>query len=399
MAIKTLFLFALFGLASSKLPHKRLCEGVVKQDSPTRCSNYENIEYLYKKLKHNEAALQVRINAVEGKTRQNLETLSSVQKELQRIKSQTEKEIKHTKAKLQEQNVDISSLKKEIQELRKYRDREGGNITQIEERLNVTERQLREKKAKLENLETETKDAFSDTQKLLDLYKNGLSHLNTTTQELEGKVEARLDATKTDLGAKLKKIQDKSKAFSAKLEEQKAEVGKFMEETGSKFRHVDEQLKIQNTTVDQQKAEIDTIKNKTAVNAKVAFSATIIESPDVFTGPKTASTSSILIFNRVFTNIGNAYNSKTGYFTAPLKGVYHFSFMTFGYNSYISGAILVKNRKYQVSTWEFTGPDASDTTSNTVILELNARDTVNIILWEGGKIHTSVFSGFLVFQS
>lgn len=50
------------------------------------------------------------------------------------------------------------------------------------------------------------------------------------------------------------------------------------------------------------------------VNAKVAFSATIIESRDVFTGPKTASTSSILIFNRVFTNIGNAYNSKTGMF-------------------------------------------------------------------------------------
>lgn len=91
--------------------------------------------------------------------------------------------------------------------------------------------------------------------------------------------------------------------------------------------------------------------------------------------------------------------SFSGCFTAPLRGVYHFSFMTFGYNSYTSGAILVKNGKYQVSTWEFTGPDASDTTSNTVILELNANDTVNIILWEGGKIHTSVFSGFLVFPT
>ncbi len=46
------------------------------------------------------------------------------------------------------------------------------------------------------------------------------------------------------------------------------------------------------------------------VNAKVAFSATVIESPDVFTGP--ADAQKILIFDRVFTNIGNAYSSKSG---------------------------------------------------------------------------------------
>lgn len=51
------------------------------------------------------------------------------------------------------------------------------------------------------------------------------------------------------------------------------------------------------------------------VNAKVAFSATIIKSHDVFTGPHTPSTSNILIFNSVFTNIGNAYNNKTGKLT------------------------------------------------------------------------------------
>lgn len=48
------------------------------------------------------------------------------------------------------------------------------------------------------------------------------------------------------------------------------------------------------------------------VNSKVAFSATIIESNGVFTGP--ASNSNLLIFDRVFTNIGNAYNSETGVF-------------------------------------------------------------------------------------
>lgn len=76
--------------------------------------------------------------------------------------------------------------------------------------------------------------------------------------------------------------------------------------------------------------------------------------------------------------------------------MYHFSFMTFGYSAHSSGAVLVKNGVYQVSTWEFKGLDTSDTTSNTVILQLNPYDRINIILWEGGKVHTSVFSGFLI---
>lgn len=71
--------------------------------------------------------------------------------------------------------------------------------------------------------------------------------------------------------------------------------------------------------------------------------------------------------------------------------------MTFGYSCRTSGAILLKNGHLQVSTFEFKGPDRTDTTSSTVILELNVGETVNIILWTGGKVYSSVFSGFLVF--
>ncbi|KAK9518138.1 hypothetical protein VZT92_023456 [Zoarces viviparus] len=285
--------------------------------------------------------------------------------------SQTEMKLRDAKTKLEEQEVDIASLKRDVGELVKHWDRVGGNISEIEERLDTTERQLREREEKLEDLESETGAAFNATQKLLTLYKKELSHLNSTARELEVKVEARLNATETQLEANLTEIQNDSGAFSTKLNDQEAGFDGFRN-----------------------------VKRLTAkVNAKVAFSATIIESNDVFTGPGTNSTNNILIYNRVFTNIGFAYNSKTGIFTARLKGVYHFSFMTFGYNGHTSGAILVKNRHYQVSTWQFTGSDNSDTTSNTVILELNAGETVNIILWKGGKIHTSVFSGFLIFPT
>uniref|UniRef100_A0A4W6EJJ6 C1q domain-containing protein n=1 Tax=Lates calcarifer TaxID=8187 RepID=A0A4W6EJJ6_LATCA len=301
-----------------------------------------------------EYELTKRIHAVEKKTR-NIDELKGLGTKLQELESHIESEFHNTKKQLEESQDDIAGLKREVQKLVNHREIVGGNLTKIEARLDTTERQLREKKAKLENLETETETAFSDTQKLLNLYKSELSNLNTTAQELEVKVEARLDSSRAELEAKLKKIQTDS--------------------------------------------EVTTFALLSLVNTKVAFSATIIESKDVFTGPKTATTSSTLIFNKVFTNVGNAYNSKTGVFTAPVKGVYHFSFMTFGYNSYTSGGILVKNGHYQVSTWEFTGPDTSDTTSNTVILELNVRDCINIILWEGGKIHTGVFSGFLIYPT
>ncbi|KAI3375696.1 hypothetical protein L3Q82_004002 [Scortum barcoo] len=338
----------------------------------------------------------------------NVPDLSNAIKDLERLKLQTKKEFKDAKTQLENHKEDIDSLKREVQELVKHKEIISENVSQIEKKLHTTESQLRDKKTKLENLEVETAAAFSETQKVLNVYKNELSYLNTTAQELEGKIEARLDATKTELEANLKTIQNSSEALDAKLNEQNAEVRDFKEQTESKFRTVDERLKTQNTVVDKHKAAIDTLKSndegikqrleltekksvelntltvevnslKAEVNTKVAFSATVIESNGVFTGP--ATTHNILIFNQVFSNIGNAYNSKTGIFTAPVKGVYYFSFMTFGYNSHTSGAILVKNGHYQVSTWEFKGLDASDTTSNTVILELNVRETVNIILW------------------
>lgn len=53
------------------------------------------------------------------------------------------------------------------------------------------------------------------------------------------------------------------------------------------------------------------------VNAKVAFSATVIASHGVFTGP--ANTRNLLIFDKVFTNIGNAYNSKTGMYYCTFR--------------------------------------------------------------------------------
>ncbi len=52
--------------------------------------------------------------------------------------------------------------------------------------------------------------------------------------------------------------------FSTKLNEQKVVVDEFKEEIGNKFRITDKQIKTQKMSADQQRTDIDTLKNDTA---------------------------------------------------------------------------------------------------------------------------------------
>ncbi|XP_028261638.1 uncharacterized protein LOC114435882 isoform X2 [Parambassis ranga] len=410
MDMKVFLLLGLIGLVSCDLPFKRTCsrdpEDPNTRLQPTECTNYKNIEYIYKLYGDLEGITNT-LNTDSNKQKQNLSQLMEDFRKMKEDISETNKT---------QSNV-IATLKNKVSYLEAQNQILSENFNQIERRLDESQNQLMENKGKLQKLEAKTEAAFNDTKELLRLYKSELSNLNTTARNLLLRLEAQLTA-------EVEKIKNTDKALEAKLTEQKGKIDELGNETNKKIKNVEDRLTAHNNTVNKHTTEIETLniviaelklslqtksivdailkgevdKLKAAVNTwqKVAFSASIIEGPGVFTGPKTGS-SSTLIFNNVFTNIGNAYNSQTGIFTAPVKGVYQFTFMTFGYSSYTSGAILVKNGIYQVSTWEFQGPDYSDTTSNTVILQLNQDETVNIILWQGGKIHTAVFSGFLLF--
>lgn len=93
----------------------------------------------------------------------------------------------------------------------------------------------------------------------------------------------------------------------------------------------------------------------------------------------------------------------TGYFTAPVKGVYFFSFSTFGYSKHLSGAILTKNSQHMVCSYDAASScDTGDTGGNSVILQLEKGEQITMRLWERSQVfdnlngHTT-FSGFLLF--
>ncbi|XP_068444402.1 cerebellin 11 [Clinocottus analis] len=192
-------------------------------------------------------------------------------------------------------------------------------------------------------------------------------------------------------GHKLKDIEALEARVNATVDElkgQKAEADKLKEEN--------EGLK---TRLSATEEEINKLKQSNANAPRIAFSASLANFGEIYKGP---CTDKALIYKRVFSNTGDGYDQNTGVFTAPVGGLYFFSFSTYGYNTHNTGAILVKNGALQISTHEGVTVDGSDSSSNAVVLQLAAGDKVSMELWDDGRVfdnmngHTT-FSGFLVF--
>ncbi|MEQ2247883.1 hypothetical protein ILYODFUR_013659 [Ilyodon furcidens] len=133
--------------------------------------------------------------------------------------------------------------------------------------------------------------------------------------------------------------------------------------------------------------------------SKVAFSASLLVTGEGNTRHVDFAT---LVFRNVYTNIGNHYSPITGYFTAPVRGVYYFRFT--GHQTsdlYSLGLRLVKNEHPIILSGDrFCQDDREDSVSNGVVLYLEIRDVVAIQLrgevWDD-NYHRTTFSGFLLF--
>ncbi|KAM3590109.1 uncharacterized protein V6R79_003983 [Siganus canaliculatus] len=173
------------------------------------------------------------------------------------------------------------------------------------------------------------------------------------------------------------------------LTRQKAEVDRLSKES--------EELKMRLNATEEERDKVK--QGPAAGEPQVAFSASLANVGEIYKGPCTDKT---LIFQRIFSNMGSGYDQNTGIFTAPVNGVYFFSFSTYGYNTHVTGAILMRNGVRQVSTYDSPSTDGSDSSGNAVVLQLAAGDKVHVELWDDGRVfdnlngHTT-FSGFLVF--
>ncbi|XP_047429504.1 complement C1q tumor necrosis factor-related protein 3-like [Mugil cephalus] len=132
--------------------------------------------------------------------------------------------------------------------------------------------------------------------------------------------------------------------------------------------------------------------------SQVAFSASLVNTTE-WTNQGPFADAIPLVFRRVTTNIGNAYDPDTGVFTVPVRGLYYLSFTGVVGNSGSLNAALLKNDQVMFAIFNTGGKHSSAT--NSMTLELQEGDRVWITMWHQHSIfdqsRLSTFSGFLVF--
>uniref|UniRef100_A0AAZ1WWB0 C1q domain-containing protein n=1 Tax=Oreochromis aureus TaxID=47969 RepID=A0AAZ1WWB0_OREAU len=112
-------------------------------------------------------------------------------------------------------------------------------------------------------------------------------------------------------------------------------------------------------------------------------------------------TDTTLIYRKVFTNIGKAYNPSTGVFKAPVSGIYYFTFFYHAGGEEDSKLTLYKNDEAIVGAYDHDSDnDATDNGGNAAFLQLQYGDHVYVTL--GAHSHVwgcdllTTFSGSLV---
>ncbi|XP_076142422.1 complement C1q-like protein 4 isoform X1 [Alosa pseudoharengus] len=147
------------------------------------------------------------------------------------------------------------------------------------------------------------------------------------------------------------------------------------------------------------KAQIEELKSGAVKPSNVAFSTSFSVKTDQHIGP--FKTDTTLLFDCVFTNVGDAYDKTKGLFTAPCNGVYMFNYHIFAGGDHGAGAKLLKNKDQVVAAYNHVAPHDINT-SQSVILQLQEGDTVCLLLEAGWWVaaytgHLTTFSGHLLF--
>ncbi|KAF7198809.1 transcript variant X5 [Nothobranchius furzeri] len=245
----------------------------------------------------------------------------------------------------------------------------------------------KENEAKTRELEL-LKQQDQEKTKELELQKSVLDNLKQQDQANEKELELQK--------RELDKLKQQDQANKKELELQKRELDKLKQQDQA---HEGELITIK-ASANITENQVEALRREGEVK-QVAFSASLMDSGSGDIGP--FNTKTPLVFRHVVTNIGNAYNPNTGFFIAPVRGVYHFVFHIKGHGhaSHYTAAALFKNGEKTFIASE-QQPSHLAGTANSITLLLEVGDVVFLHQWENTRVfdnenHHTTFSGHLIF--
>jgi len=138
------------------------------------------------------------------------------------------------------------------------------------------------------------------------------------------------------------------------------------------------------------------VKLEQQQNTNVMFSAYLDHAATYYTG-------TVIVFNQVFTNVGNSYNQSTGVFTCPVAGYYVFDVHIVGDYDKYAGVVLRQNGHNGTRlAWAFADDQMGlQSASAYVGVVLHQGDTVEVVTYVPSTLHQNggqfcTFSGHLV---
>ncbi|XP_071371114.1 uncharacterized protein [Centroberyx affinis] len=212
--------------------------------------------------------------------------------------------------------------------------------------------------------------------------------------------ENELSATKTDLQqhkSKVEELERENAALLSAMGDRVAASEKTLDGLKRENSAQTAQLSSMEARMSASESQLEELQRERA--HKVAFSVGLTDSGLV--GP--FNTETTLIYRKVFSNLSQAYNPTTGIFTAPVRGLYYFSFAAFDFHyTGTLGLTLYHNDKRAMHSGIYNHDGSNEYVSNALILQLEESDVVYMRLPRGYQLtddtnNPNIFTGFLLF--
>ncbi|XP_036927408.1 golgin IMH1-like [Acanthopagrus latus] len=275
-------------------------------------------------------------------------------------------------------------------------------LSAVTARLKVTEQQLDE-------LTTELSDGLTAADRRAEELQVQLSATEATTHQLKTHNQDQ-SAMLSEIRSRIEAAESLSSGFQIRLRDGDDLIQDLQRNTTAlqlqlsvcekQLEHLEREntgfgLRL-NQTDDRLQELTDT--NSGELELKVAFSAGLTDSGSV--GPFDEEMT--LIFSKIITNVGGAYNQTAGVFTAPVRGLYFFSFTAADYLKGYMGLYLYRNNEPIIFNLDLNNHGGYASTSNGVALQLEEGDAVRLSLPASYRLYDdsrnfSMFSGFLLF--